>query len=97
MTTEIDKKALHCSFCSKNQYEVKKLVAGLTVFICNECIELCQDIINEESRESDKKVIATVPSPQKICRTLDEYVIGQDLAKKVLSVAVYNHYKRIEY
>ena len=97
MTLDIDKKVLHCSFCGKNQHEVKKLVAGPTVFICNECIDLCQDIIKEEAKNISKKITSSIPSPQNICKTLDEYVIGQDQAKKILSVAVYNHYKRIEY
>lgn len=98
MTTEIDKKSLHCSFCGKNQYEVRKLIAGPTVFICNECVELCLDIIKEEAKGGEvKKIASNIPSPQKICKLLDEYVIGQDQAKKVLSVAVYNHYKRLEY
>ena len=97
MTLEADKKALHCSFCGKNQFEVKKLIAGPTVFICDECIELCQDIMNEELKDELKTISSTTPSPQKICKSLDEYVIGQDQAKKSLAVAVYNHYKRIEY
>lgn len=97
MTLDADKKALHCSFCGKNQFEVKKLIAGPTVFICDECIDLCQDIMSEESKDNFKRITTTTPSPQKICKALDEYVIGQDQAKKSLSVAVYNHYKRIEY
>ncbi|MCH9644938.1 MAG: ATP-dependent Clp protease ATP-binding subunit ClpX [Gammaproteobacteria bacterium] len=89
---------LYCSFCGKSQYEVKKLIAGPSVFVCNECIELCNDIIREE--ESEKAITGEgvkLPSPQEIHRLLDEYVIGQDFAKKVLSVAVYNHYKRLNH
>lgn len=97
MINDIDKKALYCSFCSKNQYEVKKLIAGPTVFICDECVGLCVDIITEETKIELKKVSPSIPSPKKICKILDDYVIGQEKAKKVLSVAVYNHYKRIEY
>lgn len=97
MTTEVDKKPLYCSFCGKNQYEVKKLIAGPTVFICDECIALCTDIIKEESQTNIKEISSSIPSPQKICKILNDYVIGQERAKKVLSVAVYNHYKRLEY
>ncbi len=88
---------LSCSFCGKNQKEVKKLIAGPTVYICDECIELCNDIIAEEGeRESVYAGHSRIPKPHEIKATLDEYVIGQDEAKKMLSVAVYNHYKRIE-
>ncbi len=88
---------LFCSFCGKSQEEVKKLVAGPSVYICDECIELCNDIIAEEQKEVFSKKKDSVPSPHEIKKFLDQYVIGQDKAKKVLSVAVYNHYKRIEY
>ncbi|MEI6125239.1 MAG: ATP-dependent Clp protease ATP-binding subunit ClpX [Pseudomonadota bacterium] len=89
---------LFCSFCGKSQEEVKKLVAGPSVYICDECIELCNDIIAEEQeRESLSSRQTTVPKPYEIKRFLDQYVIGQDKAKKVLSVAVYNHYRRIDY
>jgi len=88
---------LFCSFCGKSQDEVKKLVAGPSVYICDECIELCNDIIAEEQKEALSKKRDAVPSPHEIKKFLDQYVIGQEKAKKVLSVAVYNHYKRIEY
>ena len=88
---------LHCSFCGKSQDEVKKLIAGPMVYICDECIELCNEIIQEEAKRERFEFIKTsIPKPQEIRRILDEYVIGQELAKKVLAVAVYNHYKRIE-
>lgn len=97
MTTDIDKKTLHCSFCNKSQHEVKKIIAGPTVFICDECIKLCVDIMKTENKVALSKVSSTLPSPKRIAKILDEYVVGQDDAKKVLSVAVYNHYKRLEY
>ncbi|MBF0461457.1 MAG: ATP-dependent Clp protease ATP-binding subunit ClpX [Magnetococcales bacterium] len=86
---------LHCSFCGKNQHEVRKLIAGPSVFICNECIDLCRDIIKEEKEEKAGRKTSGVPTPNEIKTILDEYVIGQDRAKKVLAVAVYNHYKRL--
>ncbi len=87
---------LKCSFCGKNQDEVKKLIAGPSVFICNECVDLCNEIIAEEWEEAKETKIPRLPKPAEIKRTLDEYVIGQDRAKKILSVAVHNHYKRID-
>jgi len=92
-------KLLYCSFCGKSQHEVRKLIAGPSVFICDECIELCNDIIREESStdKSGKPVKSDLPTPHEICRILDEYVIGQEPAKKILSVAVYNHYKRLKH
>jgi ATP-dependent Clp protease ATP-binding subunit ClpX len=88
---------LHCSFCGKSQDEVKKLIAGPMVYICDECIELCNEIIQDEAKKERFDYIKTsIPKPHEIRRLLDDYVIGQDFAKKVLSVAVYNHYKRIE-
>ncbi len=89
------KNTLYCSFCGKSQHEVRKLIAGPTVFICDECVELCMDIIREENKSSMVKSRDGVPTPQEIINTLDEYVIGQDQAKRVLSVAVHNHYKRL--
>ena len=88
-------KLLYCSFCGKSQHEVRKLIAGPTVFICDECVELCMDIIREETKTSLVKSRAGVPTPKEIRKTLDDYVIGQDYAKRVLSVAVHNHYKRL--
>ena len=90
------KNTLFCSFCGKSQHEVKKLIAGPTVFICDECVELCMDIIKEEAKNYDDKTVGSVPSPEEIYNVLDDYVIGQLRAKKVLSVAVHNHYKRLE-
>ncbi len=89
------KNTLYCSFCGKSQHEVRKLIAGPTVFICDECVELCMDIIREEAKTSGLKSSDGVPSPQEICDVLDDYVIGQAHAKRVLSVAVHNHYKRL--
>jgi len=89
------KNTLFCSFCGKSQHEVKKLIAGPTVFICDECVELCMDIIKEEHKATFSKSSDGVPSPREICEFLDEYVIGQARAKRVLSVAVHNHYKRL--
>ena len=89
-------KLLYCSFCGKSQHEVRKLIAGPSVFICDECVDLCNDIIREEVQEAENKGSGDrLPTPQEIKQTLDEYVIGQDKAKVVLSVAVYNHYKRL--
>ena len=89
------KNTLYCSFCGKSQHEVRKLIAGPTVFICDECVELCMDIIREETKGSGFKTTDGVPSPRDICKVLDDYVIGQERAKRVLSVAVHNHYKRL--
>ena len=89
-------KLLHCSFCGKSQHEVRKLIAGPSVFICDECVELCNDIIREEMREQSPASASKLPTPIELKSTLDDYVIGQAAAKKVLSVAVYNHYKRLE-
>ncbi|MBT3593549.1 ATP-dependent Clp protease ATP-binding subunit ClpX [Hellea sp.] len=91
------KNTLYCSFCGKSQHEVRKLIAGPTVFICDECVELCMDIIKEEGKGSVSKAQEGVPTPQEICNTLDDYVIGQSHAKRVLSVAVHNHYKRLNH
>ena len=97
MTEKNTKNILYCSFCGKSQHEVRKLIAGPTVFICDECVELCMDIIKEENKSSLVKHQDGVPSPKEICNVLDEYVIGQKLAKEILSVAVHNHYKRLNH
>ncbi len=94
-TGQDSKNTLYCSFCGKSQHEVRKLIAGPTVFICDECVELCMDIIREEAKTSLVKSSDGVPTPQEICQVLDDYVIGQEVAKRVLSVAVHNHYKRL--
>ncbi len=91
------KNTLYCSFCGKSQHEVRKLIAGPTVFICDECVELCMDIIREETKTAGLKSTDGVPAPQEICDVLDDYVIGQAHAKRVLSVAVHNHYKRLNH
>ena len=91
------KNTLYCSFCGKSQHEVRKLIAGPTVFICDECVELCMDIIREETKASGLKSTDGVPTPRDICQVLDDYVIGQATAKRVLSVAVHNHYKRLNH
>ena len=91
-------KLLYCSFCGKSQHEVRKLIAGPSVFVCDECVDLCNDIIREEIQEKDTETTTRkLPIPEEIKNTLDEYVIGQESAKKVLAVAVYNHYKRLNY
>ncbi len=97
MSEKNNKNILYCSFCGKSQHEVRKLIAGPTVFICDECVELCMDIIKEENKDSFVKNQEGVPTPQEICKVLDDYVIGQTYAKEVLSVAVHNHYKRLSY
>ena len=97
MSERNNKNILYCSFCGKSQHEVRKLIAGPTVFICDECVELCMDIIKEENKDSFVKNQEGVPTPQEICKVLDDYVIGQIYAKEVLSVAVHNHYKRLNH
>ncbi len=96
-TSGDSKNTLYCSFCGKSQHEVRKLIAGPTVFICDECVELCMDIIREETKTSMVKSTDGVPPPKEICDVLDDYVIGQTVAKRVLSVAVHNHYKRLNH
>ncbi|MEY4998944.1 MAG: ATP-dependent Clp protease ATP-binding subunit ClpA, partial [Pseudomonadota bacterium] len=92
------KSTLYCSFCGKSQHEVRKLIAGPTVFICDECVDLCNDIIREETKGAlTGRKDGEVPTPQEICEVLDDYVIGQPRAKRVLSVAVHNHYKRLNH
>jgi ATP-dependent Clp protease ATP-binding subunit ClpX len=97
MSEKNNKNILYCSFCGKSQHEVRKLIAGPTVFICDECVELCMDIIKEENKTSFIKHQDGVPSPKEICNVLDDYVIGQKFAKEILSVAVHNHYKRLNH
>ena len=96
-TRDDDGKLLYCSFCGKSQHEVRKLIAGPSVFICDECVELCNDIIREEMQEGGADARTSLPNPHEINQMLDQYVIGQARAKKVLSVAVYNHYKRLDF
>ena len=97
MTEKNNKNILYCSFCGKSQHEVRKLIAGPTVFICDECVELCMDIIKEENKSTLIKHQDGVPTPKEICSFLDDYIIGQKYAKEVLSVAVHNHYKRLNH
>ena len=97
-TTGSDSKnTRYCSFCGKSQHEVRKLIAGPTVCICDECVELCMDIIREETKSSGLKTTEGVPTPRDICQVLDDYVVGQEHAKRVLPVAVHNHYKRLHH
>src|SRR5258708_12732128 len=91
-----DGKLLYCSFCGKSQHEVRKLIAGPSVFVCDECVELCNDIIREELEERAERTRDKLPKPQEIKKVLDEYLIGQERAKRVLSLPVYNHYKRLQ-
>ena len=95
MNKKNDKDSLFCSFCGKNQKEVKKLIAGPTVFVCDECVELCMDIIKEDNKNNKFKIKKDIPKPSEINKFLNDYVIGQKVSKKILSVAVYNHYKRL--
>ncbi len=95
MNKKNDKDSLFCSFCGKNQKEVKKLIAGPTVFVCDECVELCMDIIKEDNKNNKLKIKKDIPKPSEINKFLNDYVIGQKDSKKILSVAVYNHYKRL--
>ena len=95
MNKKNDKDSLFCSFCGKNQKEVKKLIAGPTVFVCDECVELCMDIIKEDNKNNKFKIKKDIPKPSEINKFLNDYVIGQKDSKKILSVAVYNHYKRL--
>ena len=97
MTNKNNKNILYCSFCGKSQHEVRKLIAGPTVFICDECVELCMDIIKEENKDILVKHQEGIPTPKEICGVLNDYVIGQKKAKEILSVAVHNHYKRLDY
>src|ERR1044072_5190053 len=90
-----DGKLLYCSFCGKSQHEVRKLIAGPSVFVCDECVELCNDIIREELEDRAERARDKLPKPHEIKKVLDEYVIGQERAKKTLSVAVYNHYNSL--
>ena len=95
MSKKDEKESLFCSFCGKSQKEVKKLIAGPTVFVCDECVELCMDIIKEDNKNNKSKIKKDTPKPSEIKKFLDDFVIGQNNAKKILSVAVYNHYKRL--
>ena len=95
MNKKNDKDSLFCSFCGKNQKEVKKLIAGPTVLVCDECVELCMDIIQEDNKNNKFKIKKDIPKPSEINKFLNDYVIGQKDSKKILSVAVYNNYKRL--